>query len=74
MPCSELSSLSNLLYALKHYKIRLQVSALDSKVCPKILEKFIDQPKKSQVLVVAAYVVIRNIFDLTEFVLYSTIV
>ena len=28
MPCSELSSLSNLLYALKHYKIKLQVSVL----------------------------------------------
>ena len=46
MPCSELSSLSNLLYALKHYKIPLQVSILDSNVCPKILEKFIDQQKK----------------------------
>ena len=45
MPCSEFSSLSNLLYALKHYKIRLQVSVLDSNVCPKILERFIDQQK-----------------------------
>ena len=42
---TELSSLSNLINALRHYTIQLQVSVLDSNVCPNILEKFIDQQK-----------------------------